>query len=113
MVVAMAVGGGIAGYSLGVGYACSSPNADNLCGLVGGIRDRAQRVSSRWGGKYCCDGTAAVPIHLHTARDGEQALLVSTNPHVHLDLIILDLNLPYWHCFAATVAGWADTGRGF
>jgi CheY-like chemotaxis protein len=35
-----------------------------------------------------------VPFHLHTARDGEQALLMLTNPHVHLDLIILDLNIP-------------------
>lgn len=34
-VVVMAVTGGIAGYLLGVGYACSSPNAGNLCGLLG------------------------------------------------------------------------------
>ena len=35
-----------------------------------------------------------VPVHLHIARDGEQALLMLTNPHVQLDLIILDLNIP-------------------
>lgn len=35
-----------------------------------------------------------VPIRLHIARDGEQALLMLTNPHVQLDLIILDLNIP-------------------
>jgi CheY-like chemotaxis protein len=35
-----------------------------------------------------------VPVHLHIARDGAQALLMLTNPHVQLDLIILDLNIP-------------------
>jgi CheY-like chemotaxis protein len=35
-----------------------------------------------------------VPVNLHVARDGQQALLMLTNPHVPLDLIILDLNLP-------------------
>ena len=35
-----------------------------------------------------------VPVTLHVARDGEQALLMLTNPHVPLDLIILNLNLP-------------------
>ena len=35
-----------------------------------------------------------LPVHLHIARDGEQALLMLTNPHVQLDLIILDLNIP-------------------
>jgi CheY-like chemotaxis protein len=35
-----------------------------------------------------------VPVSLHIARDGEQALLMLTNPHVQLDLIILDLNIP-------------------
>ncbi len=35
-----------------------------------------------------------VPVILHIARDGEQALLMLTNPHVRLDLIILDLNIP-------------------
>jgi CheY-like chemotaxis protein len=39
-----------------------------------------------------CD--CPVPVHLHIARDGEQALLMLTNPHVKLDLIILDLNIP-------------------
>lgn len=35
-----------------------------------------------------------VTVHLHIARDGEQALLMLTNPNVQLDLIILDLNIP-------------------
>ena len=35
-----------------------------------------------------------VPVNLHIARDGEQALLMLTNPHVQLNLIILDLNIP-------------------
>ena len=35
-----------------------------------------------------------VPVHLHIARDGEQALLMLTNPLVQLDLIVLDLNIP-------------------
>ena len=39
-----------------------------------------------------CD--CPVPVHLHIARDGKQALLMLTNPHVKLDLIILDLNIP-------------------
>ena len=39
-----------------------------------------------------CD--CPVPVHLHIARDGEQALLMLTNPHIQLDLIILDLNIP-------------------
>jgi CheY-like chemotaxis protein len=43
-----------------------------------------------WQALYGCP----VPFHLHTARDGEQALLMLTNPHVQLDLIILDLNIP-------------------
>jgi CheY-like chemotaxis protein len=34
------------------------------------------------------------PVTLHIARDGEQALLMLTNPLVQLDLIILDLNIP-------------------
>jgi len=36
----------------------------------------------------------SVPVNLHIARDGEQALLMLTKPHVPLDLIILDLNIP-------------------
>jgi CheY-like chemotaxis protein len=35
-----------------------------------------------------------VPVHLHIAVDGEQALLMLTNPPVQPDLIILDLNIP-------------------
>ena len=35
-----------------------------------------------------------VPVTLHIARDGEQALLMLTNPPVQPDLIILDLNIP-------------------
>ena len=34
------------------------------------------------------------PINLHIARDGEQALLLLTNPHFRPDLILLDLNIP-------------------
>jgi CheY-like chemotaxis protein len=43
-----------------------------------------------WQALYGCP----VPFHLHIARDGAQALLMLTNPHVKLDLIILDLNIP-------------------
>src|SRR3984893_12187151 len=35
-----------------------------------------------------------VPVNLHIARDGEQALLMLTNPAFDLKLIILDLNIP-------------------
>jgi CheY-like chemotaxis protein len=35
-----------------------------------------------------------VPVNLHIARDGEQALLMLTNPAFDLNLIILDLNIP-------------------
>jgi CheY-like chemotaxis protein len=35
-----------------------------------------------------------VPVHLHIARDGEQALFMLTNPPVQPNLIILDLNIP-------------------
>jgi len=34
------------------------------------------------------------PINLHIARDGEQALLLLTNPYFKPDLILLDLNIP-------------------
>lgn len=34
------------------------------------------------------------PVNLHIARDGEQALLLLTNPHFRPDLILLDLNIP-------------------
>ena len=36
----------------------------------------------------------AVPVNLHIARDGDQALLMLTNPYFKPDLIILDLNIP-------------------
>lgn len=35
-----------------------------------------------------------VAVNLHIARDGEQALLLLTNPPFKLGLIILDLNIP-------------------
>jgi len=34
------------------------------------------------------------PVNLHIARDGEQALLLLTNPQIQFQLIILDLNIP-------------------
>jgi len=34
------------------------------------------------------------PVNLHLARDGEQALLLLTNPQIEFQLIILDLNIP-------------------
>jgi two-component system, chemotaxis family, response regulator Rcp1 len=36
----------------------------------------------------------ALPVHLHIARDGEQALFMLTDPPVQPNLIILDLNIP-------------------
>lgn len=38
---------------------------------------------------YC-----SLPVRVHIARDGEQALVMLTDPHPQLDLIILDLNIP-------------------
>jgi CheY-like chemotaxis protein len=35
-----------------------------------------------------------VPVNLHIARDGEQALLMLTDPYLKPDLILLDLNIP-------------------
>ena len=35
-----------------------------------------------------------VPVDLHLALDGHQALLILSNPHFRPDLIILDLSLP-------------------
>ncbi len=35
-----------------------------------------------------------IPVNLHIARDGEQALQIMQEPHFNPDLIILDLNLP-------------------
>jgi CheY-like chemotaxis protein len=34
------------------------------------------------------------PVHLHIARDGEQALQMLGEPDYHPDVIILDLNIP-------------------
>ncbi len=36
----------------------------------------------------------SVPVTLHIARDGEQALLMLTDPYLKPDLILLDLNIP-------------------
>jgi chemotaxis family two-component system response regulator Rcp1 len=52
---------------------------DNL-GEVVLIRDAANRL--------------AVPVNLHVALDGHQALLMLSNPHFQPDLILLDLNIP-------------------
>jgi CheY-like chemotaxis protein len=54
------------------------------------VEDNTGDAMLIWQALYGCP----VPFHLHTARDGEEALLMLTNPHVHLDLIILDLNIP-------------------
>jgi CheY-like chemotaxis protein len=37
---------------------------------------------------------ASVPVNLHIARDGEQALLMLANGGLAPDLVILDLNIP-------------------
>lgn len=37
---------------------------------------------------------AAVPVNLHIARDGEQAMTILSDAHFHPGLIILDLNIP-------------------
>lgn len=39
---------------------------------------------------HCC----SVPVRLHIARDGEEALLILMGTHLQLDLILLDLNIP-------------------
>jgi len=36
----------------------------------------------------------SIPVNLHIARDGEQALLLLTNPYFRPDIILLDLNIP-------------------
>jgi CheY-like chemotaxis protein len=36
----------------------------------------------------------SVPVNLHLALDGHQALLMLSNPHFQPDLIVLDLNIP-------------------
>lgn len=38
---------------------------------------------------YC-----SLPVRVHIARDGEQALVMLSDPHPSLDLILLDLNIP-------------------
>lgn len=35
-----------------------------------------------------------VPVNLHLALDGHQALMLLSNPHFQPDLIVLDLNIP-------------------
>jgi CheY-like chemotaxis protein len=35
-----------------------------------------------------------MPLNLHIARDGDQALLMLTEPYFQPDLILLDLNIP-------------------
>jgi chemotaxis family two-component system response regulator Rcp1 len=52
---------------------------DNL-GEVVLIRDAVNRLT--------------VPVNLHVALDGHQALLMLSNPHFQPDLILLDLNIP-------------------
>jgi CheY-like chemotaxis protein len=37
---------------------------------------------------------SSVPVNLHVALDGHQALLMLSNPHFRPDLIVLDLNIP-------------------
>jgi DNA-binding response OmpR family regulator len=37
---------------------------------------------------------ATVPVNLHIARDGEQAITILNDAHFHPGLIILDLNIP-------------------
>jgi DNA-binding response OmpR family regulator len=39
-------------------------------------------------------GDAAVPVNLHIARDGEQAMTMLSDAHFRPSLIILDLNIP-------------------
>ena len=41
-----------------------------------------------------------IPVHLHIARDGEQAMQILTEAHFKPDLIILDLNIPKISGFA-------------
>jgi two-component system response regulator len=36
----------------------------------------------------------SIPVRIHVARDGEQALQMLDNPEFHPGLVILDLNLP-------------------
>ena len=61
-----------------------------------------------------------VPVNLHIARDGEQALLMLTNPAFDLNLIILDLNIPKitgtallerWRVGATPVVVFSSTGN--
>jgi DNA-binding response OmpR family regulator len=39
-------------------------------------------------------GESKIPVNLHIARDGEQALIILSDAQFQPDLIILDLNLP-------------------
>jgi two-component system, chemotaxis family, response regulator Rcp1 len=39
-------------------------------------------------------GECHIPVHLHIARDGQQAMQILGEPDFHPDLIILDLNIP-------------------
>jgi DNA-binding response OmpR family regulator len=39
-------------------------------------------------------GESKIPVKLHIARDGEQALIILSDAQFRPDLIILDLNLP-------------------
>ncbi|HEY6391108.1 MAG TPA: response regulator [Bryobacteraceae bacterium] len=39
-------------------------------------------------------GESKIPVNLHIARDGEQALIILSDAQFRPDLIILDLNLP-------------------
>src|ERR1700694_4048798 len=41
-----------------------------------------------------------VRVHLHIARDGEQALQILGEPSFHPDLVILDLNIPKISAYA-------------
>lgn len=38
-----------------------------------------------------------VPVNLHLALDGQQAVLMLSNPHFQPNLIVLDLNIPKIH----------------
>jgi len=54
------------------------------------VEDNAGDVGLIRDALYYC----SVPVRVHVAHDGEQALLMLSDPHPHVDLIILDLNIP-------------------
>lgn len=54
------------------------------------IEDNSGDVALIRDSLYYC----SVPVRVHVARDGEQALLMLSDPHPQLDLVILDLNIP-------------------